>query len=127
MRNNILINLSSKRLFNYDVILFIHVFILCSVFSQSQLFDDNKKRRVLSLAQYMENKKPVISSLLTTNSTEKKLTDSQIATINAQFKATTEKLTACVPDLTMILNESLTETKHQTSNNRVYSIVKKLL
>ena len=80
------------------------------VFSESQSSEDNKKRKVLSLAQYLESKKHVLSPSLTINSTQKKLTDTQIEVINAQFKATTEKLTASVPDLASIVNKNLIQT-----------------
>ncbi len=68
--------------------------------SESQSSDDNKKRRVLSLAQYLESKKPILSPSSTINLTRKRLTDSQIDLINAQFQATTEKLTATASNLT---------------------------
>jgi 7-cyano-7-deazaguanine synthase in queuosine biosynthesis len=77
--------------------------------SESQSSDDNKKRKVLSLAQYLESKKHLLSTSLTLNLTQKKLTDTQIEIINAQFKATTEKLTATASDL---VNKNLIEIDH---------------
>ena len=55
---------------------------------------------------------------------QNKLTDTQIEIINAQFKATTEKLTASVPDLAKIVNKTLIETEKQI-DNRLDSIVKR--
>ncbi|UJR10594.1 hypothetical protein I4U23_014791 [Adineta vaga] len=100
--------------------------------SESPIFDDSKKRKVLSLAQYLETKKHVLPSsssslsLSRSNSTrQNQLTDTQIEVINAQFKATTEKLTASVPDLAKIVNKTLIETDKK-SDNRLDSIVKKM-
>ncbi|CAF1317533.1 unnamed protein product [Rotaria sordida] len=92
--------------------------------NESQSSDDNKQRKVLSLAQYLENKKHVLSPSSTINSTQNKLTDIQIEIINAQFKATTEKLTANVPDLTDILNKNSIQTD-KINNNRIDSIGKR--
>ncbi len=88
---------------------FFLIFSLIYFCSESQSSDDNKKRKVLSLAEYLESKKHVLSSSLTFNSTQKKLTDTQIEIINAQFKATTEKLTASASDLANIVNKNLIE------------------
>ncbi|CAF0829761.1 unnamed protein product [Rotaria sp. Silwood1] len=92
--------------------------------SESQSSDDNKKRKVLSLAQYLENKKHVLSPSSTINSTHNKLTDVQIEIINAQFKATTEKLTASAPDIDNILNQNSIQTD-KLNNNRIDYIVKR--
>ena len=108
--------------------------------SESPTSDETKKRKVLSLAQYLETKKHVSpstksssSSSLTTATTttallndtrQNKLTDTQIEIINAQFKATTEKLTASVPDLAKIVNQTLIESEKR-SDNRLDSIVKR--
>jgi len=92
--------------------------------SESQSSDDNKKRKVLSLAQYLESKKYVLSPSSTMNSTQNKLTDTQIEVINAQFKATTEKLTASVSDLTNIVNKNLIQTD-KINTNRNDSVDKK--
>lgn len=92
-------------------------------FSESQSSNDNKKRKVLSLAQYLENKKHVLSPSSTVNSIQNKLTDTQIRIINAQFKATTEKLAASAPDLTKTIDKSLTEA--DKSNNRMDLIIKR--
>lgn len=97
--------------------LFIYLF-----FSESQLCDDNKKRKVLSLAQYLESKKPILSPSSTMNLTQNKLTDIQIEVINAQFKATTEKLTATASDLANIVNKNLIETEKINNNNNNNSI-----
>ncbi|CAF5207339.1 unnamed protein product [Rotaria magnacalcarata] len=86
--------------------------------NESQLSDDNKKRKVLSLAQYLENKKHVLSPSSMMNSTQNKLSNMQIEIINAQFKATTEKLTASAPDLTKILDKNLIETD-EINNSRI--------
>lgn len=75
--------------------------------SESQLVDENKKRRVLSLAQYMESKKHVLSSSSSSNSIHRRFTDNQIEVIHAQFQATTEKLTANASDLANIVNKNL--------------------
>jgi hypothetical protein len=58
------------------------------------------------------------------NSTQNKLTDTQIEVINAQFKATTEKLTASVPDLANIVNKNLIQIE-KVNNNRNDSSIKK--
>jgi hypothetical protein len=92
--------------------------------SESQSSDDNKKRKVLSLAQYLESKKHVVSPSSTINSTQKKLTNTQIEVINAQFKATTEKLTASAPDLAHIVNKNLIQTD-KVNTNRTEGINKK--
>ncbi|CAF0876840.1 unnamed protein product [Adineta ricciae] len=105
--------------------------------SESPTSDDTKKRKVLSLAQYLETKKHVSrstkssSSLSLTTTTaflnetrQNKLTDTQIEIINAQFKATTEKLTASVPDLAKIVNKTLIETEKRI-DNRLDSIAKR--
>jgi len=60
------------------------------------------------------------------NSTQNKLTDIQIENINAQFKATTEKLTASAPDLANIVNKNLIQTE-KINNNRNDSNIKKLI
>ncbi|CAF1407615.1 unnamed protein product [Adineta steineri] len=91
--------------------------------SESQSFDNNKQRKVLSLAQYLENKKHILSLSSTSNTKQNKLADSQIEVINAQFKATTEKLTASVPDLTNTLNKNLIEI--QKKNNILNEFVVK--
>ena len=72
----------------------------------------------------MRVKKHVLSPSSTINSTQKKFTDNQIEVINAQFKATTEKLTASVSDLANIVNKNLIEIK-KINNNHHDSIVKK--
>ncbi|CAF2376435.1 unnamed protein product [Rotaria sp. Silwood2] len=94
--------------------------------SESQSFDDNKKRKVLSLAQYLENKKHVLSPSSMINSTQHKLTDIQIEIINAQFKATTEKLTASAPDIADILNKNSIQTD-KVNYNRIDFIGKKAI
>lgn len=86
--------------------------------------DDNKKPKVLSLAQYLKNKKHVLSPSSTINSPQHKLTDVQIEIINAQFKATTEKLTANAPGLANALNKNLVE-EDKTNNNRLNILAKK--
>ena len=95
------------------------IFSLCFFpISESQSSDDNKKRKVLSLAQYRESKKHVLSPSSTINLTESKLTDIQIKIINAQFKAATEKLTANALDLDKILDMNVKE-KTQVNHNRI--------
>lgn len=69
--------------------------------------DENKTRRVLSLAQYLESKKHVLSSSSTSNTIQRRFTDNQIEVIHAQFQATTEKLTANASDLANSVNKNL--------------------
>jgi hypothetical protein len=58
------------------------------------------------------------------NSTQNKLTDIQIEVINAQFKATTDKLTANAADLANLMNKNLIEIE-TVKNNRNDSVTKK--
>ncbi|CAF2393329.1 unnamed protein product [Rotaria sp. Silwood2] len=74
-----------------------------------------KKRKVLSLAEYVVNKKPMPSSLPTVDSTQDKLTDTQIKEIYAQFDATFEELAASAPDLANNVNKKLKQ--NDTINN----------
>lgn len=86
--------------------------------------DENKTRRVLSLAQYLESKKHVLSSSSTSNAIQRRFTDNQIEVIHAQFQATTEKLTANASDLANSVNKNLIDVekshllRNDSSNKR---------
>ena len=82
-------------------------------FSESQATDDKKERKVLSLAQYLESKKHASPRPKTSNSVQKKLTDTQIEVINAQFNAATEKLAASASDLACVVNKNLEQVKQR--------------
>lgn len=93
----------------------VHVF---NSSSESQSSDDfksidggqsssTKKRRVLSLAEYVGNKKPIVNSSITTDVTEEKFTDTQIKEIYAQFDAKCEEVAASVPNLAINVNKKL--------------------
>ena len=89
--------------------------------NESQTTDDQKKRKVLSLAEYLQTKKHVLSPSSTLNSSQNQLTDRQIKVINAQFRATTEKLTANANDLANIVNKSLIEPEKPSSRLQIPS------
>lgn len=83
---------------------------LC-VSSESQSSDEKKERKVLSLAQYRQSKKPSPSPPKTDVSLLNKLTDTEIEVINAQFNAATEKLAVNASDLANTVNKSLSQTE----------------
>jgi hypothetical protein len=98
-------------------------------FSESQSSDDNKiddrdrpsssstkKRKVLSFAEYVGSKKTVSSASSTIDSTQNKLTDTQIEEINAQFNANMKDLAASATDLAKNVNKKLTQ-KDKTNIN----------
>jgi hypothetical protein len=99
------------------------------LFSESQSSDEYKnndrnqsssikKRKVLSIAEYVGSKKPISSSSSssTVDSTENKLTDTQIKEIYAQFNSNIEELAAQAPDLANNVNKKLTQKDLITSN-----------
>ena len=81
--------------------------------NESQTADDKKERKVLSLAQYLESKKHASPRPNTSNAVQKKLTDTQIEVINAQFNAATEKLAASASDLASVVNKNLEQVKQR--------------
>jgi len=101
------------------------IYLLFNPFSESQSSDEYrsgesssiKKRKVLSLAEYVGNKKPISSLSTTVDSTEKKLTDTQIKEIYAEFNANIEELAAKAPDLANNVNKKLTQ-KDLINSNR---------
>ncbi|CAF0822412.1 unnamed protein product [Rotaria sordida] len=84
---------------------------------QSSSTSSVKKRKVLSLAEYVVSKKPIPSSLSTVDSTQNKLTDNQIKEIYAQFDAKYEELAASAPDLANNVNKKLKQ-NDKINNNR---------
>jgi hypothetical protein len=80
---------------------------------RNQSSSSTKKRKVLSIAEYVNNKKPTTSS----SSNEKKLTDTQIEEIYAQFNANGEEFAAIAPVLADDVNKKLTQ-KDLTNSNR---------
>jgi hypothetical protein len=76
---------------------------------QDQSSSSVKKRKVLSLAEYVGSKKPATTSSSTVNSTDNKLTDTQIEEIYAQFNANGEEFAATAPALADTVNKKLTQ------------------
>jgi hypothetical protein len=99
------------------------------VFSESQSSDDyktsdrdqpssssTKKRKVLSMAEYVGSKQPKSSLPSTVNSTQNTLTDTQIKEIYAEFNAKCEELVASAPNLAKNVNKKLTQNETTNSN-----------
>ncbi len=100
------------------------------VFSESQSSDDYKtsdrdqpsssssakKRKVLSIAEYVGSKQPKSSLPSTVNSTENKFTDTETKEIYAQFNAKCEELVASAPNLAKNVNKKLTQNETTNSN-----------
>ncbi|CAF0847869.1 unnamed protein product [Adineta steineri] len=80
--------------------------------TSSSSSSSNKKRKVLSIADYVGNKKPKPSALSTDNSTQNTLTDTQIKEIYAEFNAKCDEVVANAPKL---VNPILT--KNGTTNS----------
>ena len=81
--------------------------------SQSSSSSSNKKRKVLSFSEYLSHKKPISSN---NNSTDNKLTVTQIEEIYASFDANIKPLAVNASDLATNVNKKLTQKDHVSSN-----------
>lgn len=77
--------------------------------SESQLIEEKKPRKVLSLTQYLQSQKEKLNSepKSTQNLSENKLSDEEIQVINAQFNAATEQLAVNASDLAVVVDKTL--------------------
>lgn len=77
--------------------------------SESQLIEEKKPRKVLSLTQYLQSQKEKLNSEPKSrqNPSENKLSDEEIQVINAQFNAATEQLAVNASDLAVVVDKNL--------------------
>ena len=100
--------------------------MFCS-FSESLSSDDyqnsdrdqsTKKRKVVSMAEYVANKKPKSSPPSSVDSTQNKFSDTEIKEIYTQFNAKCEELVASAPNLTNSINQIVTSNGTMNSNRK---------
>ncbi|CAF3781992.1 unnamed protein product [Rotaria magnacalcarata] len=77
----------------------------------------SKKRRVLSLAEYVSSKKSIPTTSSTVDSVPNPFTDTQIEKIYAEFNAKCNELAASAPDLATNVNKKLKQVD-PINNNR---------